>query len=762
MPSPIRKVLIGHPTAVLTSLWLSVVGVISFMTYASYYEFREAQGLMKERSQTYAHLIASHDAFYIERAHGLLMEIEDHISFSDLNSEVAPARRKEIEALLLSHRDRLKGIASFSLIGADGIRRYGVVGKNFTNLNDRGYFIALKDGSHSTYVSATEDGRASGKSGIHVARRLSFGDRFGGVVVINLAVKDIFEPFYASLEIGNNASITLRSRTKLLGRYPQHGSTFGQELPPSSDVSKLILQGLSQGTVRATSAVDGVERLYSFQQLSDADLYAVVGISCEEALAGAKNGLIAAIAASLVALLAGLLATVGIRKLVQDKNAIQKIAHHDVLTGLKNRLYLVDSFDSTLNRVSLERGYLGMIFIDLDNFKLVNDNFGHTNGDVLLRDVALRFSSALDDTDEIIRIGGDEFIVLHRVNQGDPKDSVENLCWKLMQTLKEPFVIAGESIISSASLGAAIYPFHGKNLDELSRAADLAMYRGKAFGKGVFTIYYPALEEGSSKQILTTQSELAVAIERKEFELYFAPTVCLRSGKTTGAEALLRWRKPDGNIISASKFMDVAETTGLIIPIGNWVIEETCRVAARWVALDLPKMLFSINVSAVQINQSNVEHIIIRAINDNRIPASMIQLEITESMMLMDNDVVHGRIARLHEMGIRFAVDDFGTGYSSLAYIHKYNVDAIKIDRVFGDIGNDDAKKLPLLSAIISMARSLGLTTIAEGVERNEALVALSALGCDEAQGYIFSRALSPDGLIEFVREFELTLPSNH
>ena len=444
---------------------------------------------------------------------------------------------------------------------------------------------------------------------------------------------------------------------------------------------------------------------------------------------------------------------------MHSRDSIQMVAHRDVLTGLSNRQYLVDNFPQILEETSNANAYLGLIFIDLDNFKLVNDTLGHSNGDLLLAAVANRFRLAVDAQDEVIRIGGDEFIVIHRMVEGDPKDSTEKVCWKLLQALQEPFTIAGESIATGASLGASIYPFHGKTMDELSRKADLAMYRGKAFGKGVYTVYYPGLEDAHAKESLTTHSELVGAIERKEFAIFFEPSVSLGTGRTVGVEVLLRWKKEDANYVSAGKFIDVAEKNGLIIPIGKWVIEETCRYAAAWLAKGMPEIVFSVNISAVQINQSDIEKIIVQAINDSRIPARMIQLEITESVMLADNEVVQGRIERLHNLGIKFAVDDFGTGYSSLAYLHRYAVDTIKIDRSFGDLAASDPSKRPLLAAIVGMGKAMNLTTVAEGVERGDSLLLLQSLGCDEAQGYIFSRPLSLEGLVEFFREFEYTPP---
>lgn len=760
MTSPLRKILVDHPGTTLVVLWVSLIGMIAYLAFTTYGTFQDAKALAQERATAYAHLIASHDKFYFDRAQGLLMEIEDNLTYEDMNSEVSPKRREVINDLLLKHRDRLKGIASFTIIGADGIRRYGVVGKNFTNLNDRGYFLALKTGKSNTFVSPNEDGRASGKNGIHVARRVNFGDRFGGVIVINLAIAEVFEPFYASLDLGSSSSVTLRSKTKLLSRFPAANAVFGQELPDTSPVTQMIKRGDTQGTTLSDSPVDGHRRVASFEQLEGTEIYAVVGLSYSDAMAGPIQEAISDVVASLVAFLAGFIATIGIKKLIHSRDSIQLVAHRDVLTGLSNRQYLVDNFAAIMAETSKENGYLGMIFIDLDNFKLVNDTLGHSNGDLLLAAVANRFRMAVGEHDKVIRIGGDEFIVIHRMIEGDPKDSTEKVCWKLQQSLQEPFSIAGESIATGASLGASIYPFHGKTMDDLSRKADLAMYRGKAFGKGVYTIYYPGLEDAHAKENLSTHSELVGALERKEFALYFEPSVSLATGRTTGVEVLLRWKKEDGNLVSANKFIGIAEQNGLIIPIGKWVIEETCRYAAAWLAKGLPEIVFSVNISAVQINQSNIEQIIIQAINEARIPARMLQLEITESVMLTDNEVVQGRIERLHNLGIKFAVDDFGTGYSSLAYLHRYAVDTIKIDRTFGDLAASDPRKKPLIAAIVSMGKALSLKTVAEGVEIGDSLVLLRSLGCDEAQGYIFSRPLSMEGLIEFVREFEYTPPA--
>ena len=276
MSTPLRKILVAHPGTTLVVLWVSLIGMISYLAFTTYGTFRDANELVQERATAYAHLIASHDKFYFDRAQGLLMEIEDHMTYEDMNTDVSPKRREEIDDLLLKHRERLKGIASFTIIGADGIRRYGVVGKNFTNLNDRGYFLALKNGTINTFVSPNEDGRASGKNGIHVARRVNFGDRFGGVIVINLAIAEVFEPFYASLDLGSSSSVTLRSKTKLLSRFPTANAVFGQELPDTSPVTQMIKRGEVQGTTLSDSPVDGHRRVASFEQLEGTEIYAVV------------------------------------------------------------------------------------------------------------------------------------------------------------------------------------------------------------------------------------------------------------------------------------------------------------------------------------------------------------------------------------------------------------------------------------------------------------------------------------------------------
>ena len=759
MPHPIRKMLTSHANATLTVLWMSLVGVVGYLGYSSLESFKETESVIKERATAYAHLIAAHDTFNFDRAQTLLMEVEDHMSFDDMNTDVSAKRRAEIEDMLHLHRGRLNGIASFSIIGADGIRRYGVVGKDFTNLNDRSYFQALKNGTSNSFVSPSESGRASGKNGIHVARRVMFGDRFGGVIVINLAIADIFEPFYSSLDLGPGSSITLRSEEKLVARYPAKDAVFGQEIPDSSPVTQLIKSGGPRGTVMSFSPVDNHKRLVAFEQMPGSELYAVVGIGFDEAMESTRRSALSAALASLFAVVAGIIATFGILRLVSSRDSIQQVAHRDVLTGLRNRQYLVDHFDRFSGAAEKRGGYLGMIFIDLDNFKQVNDTLGHSNGDQLLFGVALRFKSVLSEEDEVIRLGGDEFIVLHKVVNGDPKDSTEKVCWTLLNALHEPFEIAGEHVATGASLGAAIYPFHGKTMDELARKADIAMYRGKAFGKGVYTVYYPGLEDAHAKDKLSTHSELVGAIERNEFVLYFEPFISLHTGQTTGVEVLLRWKKQDGSLVSASKFIDVAEKNGLIVPIGKWVIEETCRVAARWVAQGLPEIVFSINISAVQINQTDVEQVIIQAITNARIPARMIQLEITESVMLIDSEIIQSRMERLHSMGVKFAVDDFGTGYSSLAYLHRYAIDTMKIDHSFAEATVSDKRKVPLLAAIVSMGKALDMKTVAEGIETMESLALYRDLGCDEVQGYLFTRPLSPEGLVEFVREFEFTPP---
>ena len=424
------------------------------------------------------------------------------------------------------------------------------------------------------------------------------------------------------------------------------------------------------------------------------------------------------------------------RRVVKSAEAhLDYLAHIDSVTGLPNRHAFNEYLAAALGKVDQFGGSAVLLLLDLDNFKIVNDTLGHHSGDVLLKQVARRLLECLRGGDVICRIGGDEFAVIL-----DPSamPSATTVAEKILNVLAAPFDIDIHEIYVTASVGISVYPDDAPDLETLTRNADTAMYQAKGKGKNAFEQFHPELDKRVQKR-LSLETNLRKALERGELLLHYQPQVSLRDGKLVGLEALLRWKHPELGLISPADFIPVAEDSGLIVPIGRWVLRTACRQVAEWRDAGLGTIPVSVNLSARQTRDPHLVHDIIGALREVGIPPSQLELEITETV-LMDN--VHANVDllnRLQTEGIRLSIDDFGTGYSSMAYLKRFPIDQVKIDRTFvrdipGD-GDDEA----ITTAIIAMAHSLGLSVVAEGVETEAQLNFLRDAGCDIMQGYYFA-----------------------
>ena len=425
------------------------------------------------------------------------------------------------------------------------------------------------------------------------------------------------------------------------------------------------------------------------------------------------------------------------RKLTEQR--IEFLAYHDPLTGLPNRVLLEDRLEQAIAQA--ERGHhgLALVFMDLDNFKKINDSLGHATGDALLKEVAARLKRCVRDTDTISRQGGDEFVLvlggLHGAEGSLP------VLTKIMESLQEPFVCEGNELSTSASMGVALYPQDGNCFDILRKKADMAMYRAKEAGRNTYRFFDEAMDEEAVEHLLM-RSGLRRAIERGEFVLHYQPQVDIASGRVVGVEALLRWEHPEFGLVQPGRFIPVAEESGLIVPIGAWVIEEACRQAMVWRRAGLPDLVMAVNLSAAQFRRSGIEDTVAQALQRSGLVPALLELELTESILLQDVEQVLATVQRLKQLGVQLAIDDFGTGYSSLSYLKRFDIDKLKIDQGFVRDLASDPDDAAIVRAIIQMAHSLGLRAIAEGVETAELLQQLRGFGCDEAQGYHYARPM--------------------
>jgi diguanylate cyclase (GGDEF)-like protein/PAS domain S-box-containing protein len=433
----------------------------------------------------------------------------------------------------------------------------------------------------------------------------------------------------------------------------------------------------------------------------------------------------------------------------EAEERIEFLAHHDVLTGLPNRVLLRDRFERALSLAKRSLSHVAMLFLDLDHFKVVNDTLGHAAGDALLQAVVTRLSACTRDSDTISRQGGDEFIVL--LNDIPDAETVERIAADILQQLGEPVEIGGHALNASCSIGVAMYPDDGHDFDSLLQKADTAMYNAKDAGRNTFR-FFDNLMNLQAHEHLMLQNRLHQALFRAELHLHYQPQVDVTDGRVIGVEALLRWTNPELGEVSPTRFIPVAEDCGLIVPIGAWVIEQACRQAQAWRRAGLPDMLISVNLSALQFRRAGLIESVAGALERSGLPPALLELELTESILLQDVGNTLETVRQLKALGVRLAIDDFGTGYSSLSYLKRFAVDRLKIDQSFVHDVNTDPDNAAIVRAVIQLANSLRLGTIAEGVETVEQLAFLRAAGCHQAQGHLFARPLPPGELEAHLR----------
>jgi diguanylate cyclase (GGDEF)-like protein/PAS domain S-box-containing protein len=429
----------------------------------------------------------------------------------------------------------------------------------------------------------------------------------------------------------------------------------------------------------------------------------------------------------------------------EAEDSIQYMAHHDALTGLPNRSMLDERVASAIESADDRGGTMTLAFIDLDNFKLVNDSLGHHAGDELLKIVAARMLRCVRASDSIVRLGGDEFVVL--INGAMRRgETVDDRLRAVREAIAEPVEIEGRSFQVTCSMGVAAYPEHGRNVTELLARADVAMYRAKEIGRDAMQVFTAEMANRASEK-LERQEELRRALAQQELFLQYQPQMDLSTGRIFAVEALIRWRHPERGLVAPGDFIPLAEETGLIGPIGDWTLRAACRQNKAWQVSGLPPIVVSVNVSARQFQEKDWVERVAAALEESGLDACYLELELTESMIMQDVQQAVETMHRLEKLGVHLAIDDFGTGYSSLASLKRFPVGRLKIDRSFVQDLPADEDDAAIARAVISLAHSLQLRVIAEGVETRDQIDFLREAGCDEIQGYYLSRPIDARAL---------------
>jgi diguanylate cyclase (GGDEF)-like protein/PAS domain S-box-containing protein len=446
--------------------------------------------------------------------------------------------------------------------------------------------------------------------------------------------------------------------------------------------------------------------------------------------------------------------------LLEKHQELDHLAHHDQLTGLPNRLYLQAHLPEAIEEAREKGTVLAVLFLDLDRFKHVNDSRGHETGDKLLKTVAQRIRSTMRSTDVVVRMGGDEFVVILKGVKST--EQVNDAAARINHALSAPMVVDGRTLVTTVSIGVALYPHDGTDMGELLRHSDTAMYQAKDRGRNNFQLFSPGMDK-RLKERIAIESSLRTALQSRQLDVHYQPIVDIESHRVVALEALLRWKHPNHGYVRPERFVNIAEEAGLIVPIGDFVLQRAIEDTVRWRGAGGTLVPVAINVSAVQLQRSNLAESIAKLTKQHGLEPSMLQVELTESAVFerreaRAHEASQDAVGKLRELGVHIAIDDFGTGYSSLSYLKRWRVDTLKIDRSFVRDLVTDLSDLAIVSAILAMARHLHIKVVAEGIEGWPQLEKLRQLGCSFAQGYLFARPSPADDCLRYLSGVPLDL----
>ncbi|HET7201427.1 MAG TPA: EAL domain-containing protein, partial [Burkholderiales bacterium] len=573
--------------------------------------------------------------------------------------------------------------------------------------------------------------------------------------------RDRLERAHALLERAAKPVDTLRT---LSGAIPdqmqqveQLGAQIGEERERFATLIEIHRRGGVAATIRKIRETAGTATIHRVQLLTAELLGAADGRLARRTEQSRRSSDLSVITAAVATVfnlgLLGLLIVLARREIKERRQAEEVVrfaATHDPLTGLPNRLLLAERANRALAVAKSEGRGVALLFIDLDRFKNINDALGHEAGDRLLQNVAGRVARCVRRSDTIARQGGDEFVVLIEAFQG--RGDLAQVAEKILVEVAKPMTVYGKEFQITASIGVSVSPVDGEDLRALLKNADIAMYRAKQQGKNTCQYYASEMNPGSVER-LELEAALRHALERNELSLHYQPKVEARSGRVTGIECLLRWQHPSVGLVLPDQLVPLAEETGLIVPIGQWALRAACLQAQEWTAQGLPMFRMAVNLSARQFMSASLLDDVADTIKATGMDPRWIEFEVTESVMLPDPVQAVKLLRNLRAMGVRLTIDDFGTGYSSLAYLKRLPIDCVKIDASFIRGIPVDASDVAITETILAMASSLGLKVVAEGVETRDQVRFLERRGCDEMQGYYFSKPLPAEALKAYLEE---------
>ncbi|MDR5778906.1 EAL domain-containing protein [Caballeronia sp. LZ065] len=677
-----------------------------------------------------------------------------------------------------------KGVVqSDTLVQVSLIDEYGTLVGNTSDphpkpidLSDREHFkVHAHSNDDLLYVSRPVRGRVSGLWTLQFTRRLNHPDgSFAGVVVVSEDPAYFTSDFYNVASIGregviavvsDSGSVLARSTGGGLadGAAAANAAAQGNPGDASAAASSRARADFTASGVYPTldhasgiyvDPIDHVKRIVSYRHIDGYPLGVLVGLSEREEMIDYNHTrnvyLLMAGFISLAMLGFFAVATGLIGKLLGREREMTHLVEYDLLTGLRNRYSTLRALRQDVAQQE-NIGRLALLFIDLDNFKTVNDTLGHNAGDIVLQMTASRLAETVGQSGTLSRIGGDEFVVV--VKGDEVEQRAVTLADDISTMFATPFDVRGSAFVLHASIGIALFSVSNESEIDLLKKADLGMYSAKDAGRNCYQFYSPQLSHRAD-HLMKWEQQLRVALTEEQLFLVYQPKIDLTRRCITGFEALVRWNHPQHGLIPANDFIPVAESTGLIVAVGDFVIHTACRQLAQWQQDGYTGLSLAVNISAVQFWRGDLLETVARAIEASGIPPDKLELEITETVMVEYPELVQEKIVALKRLGVRIALDDFGTGYSSLSYLNRFSVDTLKVDRSFIQAIPEDRSVCVMVSAIINLARSLGLTVVVEGTERDEQIAWLAALGPVEAQGFLFSRPVSADGVQALLDRF--------